>query len=137
MTLRETALKFFDACETGKGWDACKHWCHEGASFSAQVDALEGIATIEGYTDWMKGMMNPLPDGHYDLFFFGVDEERSTVAGAAVFHATHTVDTEDIPATGKSMSADYSYIMKFDGDKISHMTKIWNDGFSLRQLGWA
>jgi hypothetical protein len=27
--------------------------------------------------------------------------------------------------------------MQFDGDKIRHMTKIWNDGFSLKQLGWA
>jgi hypothetical protein len=29
------------------------------------------------------------------------------------------------------------YVMQFDGDKIRHMTKIWNDGFSLKQLGWA
>jgi hypothetical protein len=27
--------------------------------------------------------------------------------------------------------------MDFDGDKIRHMTKIWNDGITLRQLGWA
>jgi len=25
--------------------------------------------------------------------------------------------------------------MDFDGDRIRHMTKIWNDGFTLRQLG--
>ena len=23
-----------------------------------------------------------------------------------------------------------------DGDRIRHMTKIWNDGISLKQLGW-
>jgi len=27
--------------------------------------------------------------------------------------------------------------MDFDGDRIRHMTKIWNDGISLKQLGWA
>jgi hypothetical protein len=27
--------------------------------------------------------------------------------------------------------------MDFDGDKIRHLTKIWNDGITLRQLGWA
>jgi len=27
--------------------------------------------------------------------------------------------------------------MDFDGDKIRHMTKIWNDAITLRQLGWA
>ncbi|MCW2520497.1 MAG: nuclear transport factor 2 family protein [Mycobacterium sp.] len=28
-------------------------------------------------------------------------------------------------------------VMEFDGEKIRHMTKIWNDGHTLRQLGWA
>ena len=23
------------------------------------------------------------------------------------------------------------------GDKIRHMTKIWNDGHTMRQLGWG
>jgi hypothetical protein len=29
------------------------------------------------------------------------------------------------------------YVMQFDGDKIRHMTKSWNDSISLKQLGWA
>jgi hypothetical protein len=27
--------------------------------------------------------------------------------------------------------------MDFDGDRIRHLTKIWNDGISLTQLGWT
>jgi hypothetical protein len=27
--------------------------------------------------------------------------------------------------------------MDFDGARIRHLTKIWNDGISLKQLGWA
>jgi len=27
--------------------------------------------------------------------------------------------------------------MDFDSDRIRHMTKIWNDGISLTQLGWT
>lgn len=27
--------------------------------------------------------------------------------------------------------------LQFDGDKIGHMTKIWNDSISLTQLGWT
>lgn len=65
------------------------------------------MTTLEAYTDWMKGLFR-----------------------------THTVDGP-VPATGKSVEADYVYIMNFTGDKIGHMTKIWNDGHSLRQLGWA
>jgi hypothetical protein len=25
----------------------------------------------------------------------------------------------------------------FDGDKIRHMTKIWNAGWAMKELGWA
>jgi hypothetical protein len=34
------------------------------------------------------------------------------------------------------VEADYVYVMDFDGDWIGHMTKIWNDGIGLKQLGW-
>jgi hypothetical protein len=27
--------------------------------------------------------------------------------------------------------------MSFDGNKIRHMTKIWNAGWALRELGWV
>jgi len=27
--------------------------------------------------------------------------------------------------------------MEFDDDKIRHMTKIWNAGCAMRDLGWA
>jgi len=27
--------------------------------------------------------------------------------------------------------------MQLAGDKISHMTKIWNAGLALKDLGWA
>jgi hypothetical protein len=29
------------------------------------------------------------------------------------------------------------YDMTFDGDKIRHMTKIWNDAATMQQLGWV
>ena len=136
MSMRQIALEFFDACETGKGWDVCKQYCHEGASFACQADALAEISTLEGNTGCTKGLLGPMPDIHYELNFFGIDEERSTVCGAAIIRGTHTEDAGS-PPTGKSLAGDYCYIMKFDGDKIAHMTKIWNDWHSLKQLGWA
>ena len=60
--LRDTAQRFFDPCEIGKGWEACQQYCVE---------------------------------------------------------------------------TDYVYVMQFDGEKIRHMTKIWNDRFGLQQLGWV
>ena len=130
------AQAFFEACETGKGWEGCKKYCHQNASFSSQTGALSGINTLEGYCNWMKNLFTPVPDGHYELRFFGVDEPRNTVAAYAVFHGTQTGPGGPVPPTGKTIAADYVYSMKFDGDRIISMTKIWNDTFSRQQLGW-
>ncbi|MDP6564126.1 MAG: nuclear transport factor 2 family protein [Alphaproteobacteria bacterium] len=137
MTISDSARDFFEACETGKGWDGCKAWCHDDATFSCQADALADVVTLAGYADWMQGLLGPLPDGRYELKAFATDEARGAVVAAAVFHGTHSGDGGPVPPTGKSAAADYVYVMDFDGDKIRHMTKVWNDGHSLRQLGWA
>ncbi len=136
-TMRDTAERFFDACETGKGWDVCRQFCHPDATFSAQAGALADIDTLEGYTEWMKGLLVPVPDGRYDLRFFAVDQARNNVAAYAVFHGTHTGSGGPVPPTGKAVEADYVYVMDFSDGRIRHMTKIWNDGVSLAQLGWS
>lgn len=135
-SIRKQAEKFFDACETGKGWEACREYCHPNATFSAQAGALAEVKTVEDYTEWMKGLFTPVPDGQYELRSFSVDEERSSVSAYAVFHGTHTGEGGPVPPTGKSVAADYVYVMDFEGDRITHMTKIWNDAHSLQQLGW-
>ncbi len=135
--MKSTAMQFFDACETSKGWEVCQQFCHPKATFSAQAGALDGVDTLQAYTDWMKGIGAVMPDGNYEIRSFAIDEERHNVAAYAVFRGTHTGEGGPVPPTGKSLEADYVYVMQFDGDKISHMTKIWNDGISLVQLGWA
>jgi hypothetical protein len=37
-TITDTASAFFEACETGQGWDGCSRYCHPEASFSAQAE---------------------------------------------------------------------------------------------------
>ena len=133
----EQAKSFFDACETGKGWEGCSPHCHPEATFSAQADALSGIQTVEAYCEWMKNLFTPIPDGRYELKFFALDEERNCVAAFAVFHGTQTGPGGPGEPTGNTVAADYVYAMQFDGDRIRHMTKIWNDTISLQQLGWA
>ena len=66
-SMADVAMKFFEARETGKGWEACKAYCAQNASFECQAD--------------------PLAEVHFD-----------------------------------------------DG-KIRHMTKIWNAGWALKELG--
>ena len=67
----------------------------------------------------------------------GVDEESQTVSAFATFFATHSAEGGPCPPTGKGTKTDYVYVMAFEGDKIRHMTKIWNAGWAMRELGWA
>ena len=131
------AKAFFEACDTGKGWEGCKAYCHAEATFAAQTDVLADIRTVEGYSEWMKNLLTPIPDARYELKCFAADEERNCVAAFAVFHGTQTGPGGPGEPTGKTLAADYVYAMQFDGDRIRHITKIWNDTISLRQLGWA
>lgn len=134
----QTAKDFFDACETGKGWDGCKGYCADGATFAAQSGAIADIDTLEGYCNWMQGLLGIMPDGRYDLKGFGWDAERNVAVGYAVFHGTHTGEGGPVPATGKSTASDYVYSIEMnDAGKVSHMVKIWNDGHALQELGWA
>ncbi len=137
MTRQNVAQDFFEACETGKGWEVCQQWCTDDASFTCQADALAETTTLAGYADWMKGLLGPIPDGRFELTSFAMDAERDTAVAAAIFHGTQTGEGGPVPPTGKAVSSDYAYVMHFVGDKISHMTKIWNDGHALRALGWA
>jgi predicted ester cyclase len=136
-TLAETALAFFDACEAGKGWQVCSTYCRPNATFEAQAEPLAEVRTLEGYTDWMKALMGFVPDARYDLKSFAVDAERNNVCAYGVFHGTHSGPGGPMEPTGKSTSSDYVYVMDFQDGKISHMTKIWNAGWAMKELGWA
>jgi hypothetical protein len=62
-SITETAQKFFEACETGTGWEGCKSYCEPDASFSAQAEPLAETRTLQQYADWMKGLLTFMPDG--------------------------------------------------------------------------
>lgn len=137
-SMKDTAAAFFHACESGEGWDSCAQYCHPEATFAAQADTFAGLTRLRDYTEAMKGLLaGPLPGATYDLRFFGVDEDRRSVCGYAVFIGIHSGEGGPVPATGNRVETDYAYVMEFDGDRIRHMTKVWNDGFAMRQLGWG
>jgi predicted ester cyclase len=134
--ITDIALKFFDACETGQGWEGCGAYCTDDASFAAQAEPLVGVTTLAGYTEWMKGLLTFMPNGSYEVKSFATDAGTGSVCAYGVFTATHTAEGGPCPPTGKSTTTDYVYVMRFSGDKISHMTKIWNAGWAMRELGW-
>jgi predicted ester cyclase len=137
LSITKIAQEFFEACDTGKGWDICSQYCTPDATFSAQAEPLLDVTTLAQYTDWMKGMMGVLPDGRYELKSFATDPTRNNVAAYGIFHGTHTGPGGPVPPTGRSIKTDYVYVMQFDGEKIAHMTKIWNAGLALKDIGWA
>ena len=100
-TIREQAEQFFEACESGKGWDVCSAFCHPDATFSAQAGVLADVRSLQAYTEWMKSMYVPMPDGAYEVLSFAVDEDRNNVTVAGIFRGTHTHDGGPVPATGK------------------------------------
>jgi len=135
--IKNLAEQFFDTLEAGKGWEGCRAFCHPGATFSCQAPALAEVNTLEDYAEWVKGLFTPMPDMHPEVKSFAADEARNNVTVYAVVHGTQTGDGGPVPPTGKEVAADYVYCMDFEGDRIRHMTKIWNDGDTFQQLGWA
>jgi hypothetical protein len=131
------AREFFEACETGGGWEACRAYCTPHASFSARAEPLSGVHTLQQYADWMNGLLGFITPGRYAVKSFATDDARHGVCAFAVFSATHTGAGGPCPPTGKSTSTDYVHVMDFDGDKIRHMTKIWNAGWAMKELGWS
>ncbi len=136
-SITQTARAFFDACETGQGWAGCSAYCQPDASFAAQADPLADLQTLQQYAEWMKGLLMLVPDGSYAVQSFATDQERNNVCAYAVFSGTHSGEGGPMPPTGKSTSSDYVYVMEFEDGKISHMTKIWNAGWAMKELGWS
>jgi hypothetical protein len=41
-----------------------------------------------------------------------------------------------MPPTGKSRRTDYVYVMQFEDGTLKHLTKMWNAGWAMKELGW-
>jgi predicted ester cyclase len=137
MNITEIALNFFNDLEGGKPWEICSNYCSEGATFSCQADLLADVKSIEAYAQWLNGLFTPVPDMHPEIKALATDSQRNSVSVVAVVHGTQSGEGGPVPPTNNKVAADYVYVMEFDGAKIRHMTKIWNDGHTLKQLGWA
>ena len=136
MSISETAEKLFHSCDSGKGWEVCKEWCHDNASFSCQADILAEINSMSVYCDWMAGLFTPIPDLKYAFKSISIDDKHNCVSLFAIATGTQSGEGGPVPPTGKLTATEYVYVMYFDGEKVSHMTKIWNDVYCLKQLGW-
>ena len=109
----------------------------EGNLLLSPKPILVGVKTLAEYCDWMKGLLTIMPDGSYKVKSFATDNQRNNVAAYAVFSGTHTGPSGPCEPTGKKTTTDYVYVMQFNDDKISHLTKIWHSGMAFKELGWG
>ena len=84
----------------------------------------------------MKAIVTVLPDARYEVRSFATDGARNSVAVFGVSRGTHTGPGGPVPPTGCRVSTDCVSVMQFEGSKIAHMTKVWNTGLALHELGW-
>ena len=93
MSAFDNATKFFHACDSAKGWEACKQYVADAAVFSAQSEPLVDIKTVQAYTDWMMGFGTVTAKGaSYDLHASAYDEKNKTAVFFATVTATHVGD---------------------------------------------
>ena len=80
MSAFETATKFFHAGESLVGWDGCKGYVADGASFTGQCEPLADVTTVEGYCEWMKGLgLGPIKGCTYEINGSSYDEDPRRV----------------------------------------------------------
>jgi len=138
MTAFENARKFFVACEAPEGWEGCKPYVAESATFRAQSEPLADINTVQAYCEWMAGIGKvTLPGATYDLHSSSYDEATRTAIFFATFHARHTGDGGPVPPTNKETHTDYVYVLTMDDEnKVTSMVKVWNAPWAMKELGW-
>lgn len=131
------ATAFFHACESLKGWEECSKFCTEDATFSGQCEPLVDIKTLKAYTEWMKGFgLTTVPGCKYELNSSVFDKDNGMAMFFGTFTGTHTGEGGPVEPTGKQTVSQYVYIVKMGEGKITHMTKVWNAPWALKELGW-
>ena len=138
MSAFDNAKKFFEALEGLSGWGGCKQYVAEGATFSAQSEALVDVKTVEAYSEWVAGLGSvTAPGSTYDLHTSSYDESTRTAAFFATYHAKHTGPGGPVPPTNKETHSEYVYFLTMNAeDKVQKMTKVWNSTWAMKELGW-
>lgn len=138
MNLLENAEFFFHNCESAKGWESCKEFVAEKATFYAQSEPLVDVTAIKDYVDWMAGLGSiTMPGCSYEINASAFDKDKNTAIFFATFTGTHSGEGGPVPPTNKTTNSHYVYALKMNGEgKVENMTKIWNASWALKELGW-
>ena len=76
----KNAESFFHNCESAKGWDACKDYVAENATFKAQSEPLVDVTKVKDYVDWMTGLGTiTAPGSSYEIHASAYDETNNVL----------------------------------------------------------
>ena len=116
-----TAGAFFEACDYGKGWSGCKSYCHYDASFETEAETLAEIDTLDTYCDWMVEALAMFDETvEIEVRSEAYDVKKDIALIYAEIRGNVIIGPELM-----FMKTDYVYAINFNGEKISHITKIW------------
>ena len=135
--LETTARRFHHACMTGEGWPACQPYCTPDATFTHEGEMLAEVHTLEAYAAFLQSVFTPVPDFRHEVLSVGVDPEHQRVLVHYLIRGTHTGEGLPVPPTGKSMETNCVLVLHFEGDRIRHAVKVWNDHDMRKQVGWV
>ena len=127
----EAATSFLHACEKGEGWKGCSPFCGATTSFTVQatdactpdyMPAISKCTTLEDYTELMKGLVESMGEkATYTIHASAFDSTTSN----AIFFMTFGGITH------------YVYVLHVEDDKVTSLTKIWNDSYAAKILSGA
>lgn len=139
MSKMDIATRFFHACEGLEGSAGCGQYVAQGATFQAQSEPIADVSTVLDYCDWMQAVgQGPLVGCSYRIVGSAFDESTDTALFFGKFTGKHTGDGGPVDPTGKETTTDYVYAVTVnEDDKVSHMVKIWNAPWALKELGWT
>jgi hypothetical protein len=67
----------------------------------------------------------------------GWDAEHKIACHFATFHAKHTGPGGPVEPTNKEMATDYAYfVFMNDEGMCTKISKVWNDVWAMKQIGW-
>ncbi len=139
MNAYNNALTFFNACESLEGYEGCKTYMTENATFEAQAEPVADIKSLSEYVDWMRDLgKGPLKGCSYEINASALDADNNKVLVFATINGSHNGAGGPVEPTGKSTSTDFVYVLTMNNDdKVVHLTKVWNAGWAMKDLGWA
>lgn len=135
----ETAKQFFDACELQVlGWEGCRRYVADGATFHSAAASYASIHTIEAYCEQIAAAFRTTfagSTGHVHAAAY--DAEHRTVLLYGDSCAQHTGAGGPVPPTHRQAVIPFVFALRMDAaGKIEHLEKIYDEASGRRQLGW-